>query len=99
MRLVDGRIITEIPCGRVHETCAVIVPSFGAIVDSFLDAFGYRTSAILQLYDAVVDSETCDQFVEHLSEYKVAKMEANWLWSMIDDEALTARRYRSYPVF
>jgi len=84
------RSYTEAP-----PTQDVIVYSFGPILDSFLDAFGYRDSVLTAISMANQFSDSKEEFVDDLVERGMARTEAEWVWKWLDRS--TRQRIREVP--
>lgn len=59
------------------------VPSFGPFLDDFLDRFGYTSSFIELLYDALSASPTRADFVMRCGQRGVARLEAEWFYQQL----------------
>ena len=97
VRSLDGVITRAVSHSSIAEEADVPVPSFGRRLDAFLDAFGYRLSAILQLDAAFKSSSTCEEFVESLYKFKVAETDSRWFWVTMDRAFLGTVRLRTMP--
>jgi hypothetical protein len=65
--------------------------SLGWIVDSYLDAHGYQTSAIFHIVNAYEQANNVSDFVHSLCTKGMALWEVYWIWENIEyvDEAAT----------
>ena len=64
---------------------ASLVPSLGAYLDNFLDAFGYTNVSIYCLHNAWLNSKDLPSFAALLKD-TVLLTECEWFWNNIDHE-------------
>lgn len=59
------------------------LPSFGDVADSYLEAHGYSSRALLCIQHALDISVSGQQFVDDISGRGLPVTEARWLWFII----------------
>lgn len=78
----------------------IFVPSLGAVVDNFVDRFGYETKFIHKLYNAMERSANSHDFVGRTNRW-LPEQEALWFYSEITrfpgNRAAPTRRRRYVP--
>jgi hypothetical protein len=58
-------------------------PSLGRVVDSYLEAHGYKDSSIFTIVCSYTDAQNVGDFVKSLCSKGMAQREVEWLWDFI----------------